>query len=230
MREQYLGIGVYSLSDARRLTRIPGQRLSRWIRGYHYDLEGRQHAQPPVIQGQLPEIDGRIAFGFLDLMEARFIDAFRDYGLSLQAIRRAAEAARGLLRARHPFSRHHFRTDGQSIFAEIAQENDEPKLLDLVRNQYALKLVLEDYLYEGLEFEEEVPVRWRPMPGNRRIVLDPERQFGQPIVEEEGVPTSVLSAAFKAEQNVERVARWFEVGTAGVRAAIDFESFLERAA
>ena len=35
---------------------------------------------PPVWQRQLPDIDGTLGLGFLDLMEARFVDAFRKAG------------------------------------------------------------------------------------------------------------------------------------------------------
>jgi uncharacterized protein (DUF433 family) len=65
------------------------------------------------------------------------------------------------------------------------------------------------------------------MPGNRGVVIDPDRQFGRPIVEREGVPTEVLSASFRAEQSLDRVARWFEVEKSSVRAAVEFEEFLE---
>jgi uncharacterized protein (DUF433 family) len=58
------------------------------------------------------------------------------------------------------------------------------------------------------------------------VVLDPRRSFGQPIVNDEGVSTRVLAGAVQAEQSIERVAEWFEVKPASVRAAVDFENQL----
>lgn len=223
----FVGIGIYSASQAARLTSIPAQSIRRWARGYRYPYRGEQRSQDPVIWSQLPELDDSFAIGFLDLMEARFIHAFRKHGVSLPAIRLAAEKARELMHSNHPFSTHSFKTDGKTIFAEIADEAKDPTLLDLVRSQYAFREVLAPYLYEGTEFEADEPARWRPMPGARSIVLDPRRQFGQPIVEREGVRTEVLAAAFHAEQSLERVARWFEVDKRSVRAAVEFEEFLD---
>ena len=179
------------------------------------------------MEAQLPRLDDELAIGFLDLMEARFIDAFRAHGVSLQAIRLAATRAREVVHSSHPFCTHSFKTDGKTIFAEIAQDTKDPTLLDLLQSQYAFHEVLAPYLYEGIEFETDVPARWRPMKGNRRVVLDPERQFGQPIVDREGVRTEVLAAAFRTEQSVDRVARWFEIDKRSVRAAVEFEEFLD---
>jgi uncharacterized protein (DUF433 family)/DNA-binding transcriptional MerR regulator len=223
----YLGIGIYTAAQAARLTGIPAQSLRRWARGYRYPYRGAVRAQQPLIRAQLPDLDDAFALGFLDLMEARFIHAFRKHGVSLHAIRLAADEARQVLRTSHPFSRHAFKTDGRTIFAEIADDARDPTLLDLVRRQYAFRRVLAPYLYEGLEFDADEPARWRPMPGNRRVVIDPDRQFGQPIVERDGVPTEVLAASFQAEQSLDRVARWFEVEKNSVRAAVEFEEFLE---
>lgn len=223
----FLGVGIYTPAQAARLTGIRTQSIRRWARGYPYPSGTRRPPRPPVIETQLPRLDDELAISFLDLMEIRFIHAFRAYGVSLQAIRLAAERARGVLRSSHPFSTHSFKTDGKTIFAEIADDAEDPTLLDLIQSQYAFREVLAPYLYEGIDFEADSPARWRPMSGNRRIILDPERQFGQPIVERDGVRTEVLAAAFRTEQSVDRVARWFEIDSRSVRAAIEFEEFLD---
>jgi len=223
---QLLGVGIYSAAQAARLTGIPAQSIRRWMRGYRYSYRGGERVQPPLIDGQLPDLDSAFAIGFLDLMEVRFVHAFRKHGVSLPAIRLAAVEARQVLQMSHPFSSYSFKTDGKTIFAEVAEEARDPVLLDLVRRQYAFKQVLAPYLYEGIEFDEGEPARWRPMPGNRRVVVDPGRQLGQPIVERYGVPTEALAASFKTEQSLERVARWFEVEKSSVRAAVEFEDYL----
>lgn len=223
----FVGVGIYSTAQASRLTGIPAQNIRRWTRGYHYTYAGRRQEQPPVVETQLPEVEHEFAIGFLDLMEVRFIDAFRHHGVSLPAIRQAAERAREVLDSSHPFSRYSFKTDGKTIFAEIAERSNDPVLLDLVHSQYAFREVLAPYLYRGIDFESETPIRWWPMPSKKKVVLDPQRQFGQPIVAREGVRTEVLAAAFRAEESIERVARWFDVDKDSVCAAVEFENFLD---
>jgi len=45
----------------------------------------------------------------------------------------------------------------------------------------------------------------------RRVVLDPNRQFGQPIVFKSGVRTEILYLAVKNGASEDEVAEWFEV-------------------
>ncbi len=59
-----------------------------------------------------------------------------------------------------------------------------------------------------------------------RVVLDPQRAFGQPIVTKEGVPTTTLAEAIAVEGTVDRVARIYDVGPDSVRDAIRFEKTL----
>lgn len=223
----YLDVGIYSIPEAARLIGARPDGLRRWLRGYRYRHEGEEREAAPVIYGQLPEVDGTVSLSFLDLMEARFIAAFRRHHIGMQSIRLAARRASELLHTDHPFSSCAFRTDGRTIFLEVANETGDPKLLDLLRRQYAFRDVLAPYLYEGIDFDGPSPVRWRPQTG---VVLDPARQFGQPIVEQEGVPTAVLAGAYRAEKSFERVARWYQVKPGSVRAAVNFEEQLKSVA
>jgi uncharacterized protein (DUF433 family) len=88
-----------------------------------------------------------------------------------------------------------------------------------------MKNIVEPSL-KGLEFGKDLAVRWWPAGKEDRIVIDPRRQFGQPIDAETGVPTSVLATAATAEGSVERAARAYRVPTAAVRRAVRFEQKL----
>jgi len=224
-RPSYLGVGIYRLSEAARLTSVPTQKISRWVCGYTYRSAGKAHRAMPIWERQLPDVDGVVAVGFLDLMEIRFVEAFRRYGVSLQTVRRAARCARKLIGHEHAFSTKRFRTDGRTIFAELHPRDkaEERVLLDLKKSQFAFDKILKPYLYAGLEFEGGVTARWYPLEGSQRIVVDPRRAFGQPIVAKEGVPTAILTAAVKHGQSPTAVAKWYEVEPESVRDAIAFE-------
>jgi len=62
---------------------------------------------------------------------------------------------------------------------------------------------------------------WRPR--SNRVILDPQRSFGEPIVADEGIPTDILASAYVAEGSVDAVARWYEVDPAAVEDAVEFE-------
>lgn len=187
-------------------------------------LEGKEKRFPPKWEPQLPMLEERLALGFLDLMEVRFVDAFRNANVSWKTINRAAEKARKLFGKSHPFATRKFRTDGRAIFVDAVEESGEHRFYDIVADQNCLHDILKDYLYEGVEFDEnDNAYKWFPRGYERRIVLDPNRGFGQPIVCPESVPTTILAQATRSGQSVDEVASWYEVSVASVEAAVEFE-------
>lgn len=233
-RYDLIGIGLYTVPEAARLARVPAQRLRRWVKGYDYlTASGEKHHSDPVWRPIAP-IDGELAVSFRDLIEARFVNAFRGAGVSWAIIRRAATEAGRMLGTPHPFATQRFKTDGKSIFGDIGNRIGAPKLLDMARNQLAFNEVISPSLFTGLEFAADELVRWRPLGGRHLVVLDPTRSFGRPILDDSSVPTAVLAAATKAEgdddDGVRRVARWFDVPPRAVTAAIEFERSISRAA
>jgi uncharacterized protein (DUF433 family) len=222
-----LGIGLYTVPEASRLTGISQGRLRRWLRGYTYRA-GEEHTTSALVwQRQVPDIDGALGLDFLDLMEARFVDAFRAASVPWRVIRLCAERAREITNSDHPFSSRRFRTDGRTIFADVVDQAGEQQLLDLGKNQLAFARVIGPSLYAGLEFSvDDMPARWWPMGENQEIVIDPRRSFGQPIVSDGGVPTTVLADAVEAEGSIAKVALLFELPPHSVRAALRYEKRL----
>lgn len=219
-----IGVGIYTVPEASRLTGVSAARIRRWIAGYDYKVGQETHGSNPVWPSQLPVIDDRAALGFLDLMEIRFVDAFRRHGVSWKKTRLAAKRAGELFRQSHPFSTRRFQTDGRTIFAEFTDAPKEQALLDLVKSQYAFKNFISPSLVAGLEYSDlDDLIRWWPLGEGHPVVLDPNRGFGQPIISEFGVPTAILANAYNIEKSYEKVANWYEVNRRAVREAVVFE-------
>ena len=223
-----LGVGLYTVPEAARLIHEQARDLRRWVFGYHY--KGRDAAQktsPPLWQSQLAGT-GLEGVGFRDLLELRFVAAFRRHKVSLRTIRIAAARARELLNHPHPFSLQRFRTDGRAIFHEAILESGEEELLDLVKQQRAFTQVIKPSLYAGIEFDgNETAIRWHAVPDSKAIVIDPAIVFGKPVLSEFGVRTSTLYDSWLAEgRDKGRTARNFEVSASAVDAAVRFESRL----
>lgn len=215
-----IGVGLYTVPEAARLTHVPPAKIRGWINGYG----GRDSSRSPIIHRQVPTIAGKPALGFLDLIEVRFVNWLVGYGVSWQTIRVAAERARGALGHEHPFALAKFHTDGKHVFLETQEETDDRKLLDLVKNNFAMYDVLEQSFRDGIAFDHEgVATAWRPIEGDHAIVLDPARSFGRPIDENSGVPTATLADAYTAEGSYERVASWYDVPPEAVRRAVRYE-------
>jgi uncharacterized protein (DUF433 family) len=220
-----IGHGVYSLTEAERLTKIPRQRLRRWMEGYRFVSSGKRHHSAPIIDSDVGRAAGELALTFSDLIEVRFLEAFLQHGVSWRTVRIAAERARDLLGRTHPFSTKIFRTDGRYILAEIAGPGGVPELLNLVKNQWEFAKVVSPMLYAGLEFNEyDEPERWWPMTKRRTVVIDPERAFGAPIAVEGGVQTRILATAARSEGSQRRAAALYDVPVRAVRHAVEYET------
>jgi uncharacterized protein (DUF433 family) len=238
-----LGIGYYTVPEAARLLRIPALNIRRWLAGYVYRTrDGEPRVMPPLWHPQLPAHEQHLELGFRDLIELRFIAAFRDAGLGILTIRSCLEYARSLVGDERPFSTRQFRTDGRTIFFRLVQqatdvgaltdgtgENEgDHGLVDLKKRQYVFGSVIAQ-TFKDLDLDDDVVVRWRPFRGKDTIVIDPNRAFGQPIAATSGVPTSTLVDAVKAEGSERRVASLFGVSKAIIRDALQYERELTAA-
>ena len=56
-----------------------------------------------------------VTITFLELMELHFVQMFKEAGVSLPTIRRAAKTASQQFGCPHPFTVHRFDTDGQQV-------------------------------------------------------------------------------------------------------------------
>lgn len=234
-----LGLGMYTLADAAKLVRTEPRKIKRWLYGHVYTARhGETRERREVSPLWSPQYDreelGEAVIGFQDLLELRVVRQFVAHGVPLPVVRRCLDTAREVFGSDHPLTNHRFVTDGATIFADSieaeAGEHDG-ELLDLRSRQYTFRSIIKDSLYAGIEYEDGRARRWYPQPRSRVVVVDPACQFGHPIIEECGVPTATLYAAFLAEDRQKAaVARIFDVPARHVEAAVRFEEQLLQAA
>lgn len=234
----YSGTGIYSLPEASKLIGVEARKIHRWLYGYSYAKQPGKSTERsfsgPLWQPQLSkeEFEAEV-IGFNDLLELRFVAAFVSHGVPLIVVRRCLDNARTALGVDYPMTSGSFKTDGKTIFADaVAESVSEGALLDLKSLQYAFKEVVRPSLYAGIEYEGQRATRWYPQDGRRQIVLDPSRDFGSPILEKTGTPTSVLYASFLAEGEsshaLAQTARIYEAPLRLVETAVRFERGLRR--
>jgi uncharacterized protein (DUF433 family) len=226
MDRNYFNTGIYTVRDASKLTRVSAGRIRRWLRGYKFRHKSKSYRSEALWHGQWEPIDNTLALGFLDLIEIRFVDAFLKAGVSWKTLRLARQRAAEMFNASHPFCTHRFVTDGREIFAELQRETGETALIDIIERQRVFADFLRPFI-KDLEFaHERGVVRWWPIADRKTIVLDPERNFGRPIIAKNGVPTDVLAKAAHATASVSEVARWFELREVEIQDAVEFEQRL----
>ncbi len=220
--DELIGLGLYAVPEASRLARVPAWKIRRWLKGH--TRRGRHYE--PLWDPEVPAFDGQIYLSFRDLMEIRIANRLIEEGISAQKVRAAIISARDLFDRERPLSTNRFKTDGRDIFVQLVEEDEQgherARLLDLLKKQYAIEIILNPLLVD-VDFDEGgAPRQWWPLGRTKGVLVDPARSFGQPIDAESSVPTAVLAAAGQVE-GVRQAAHLYDVSTRAVRRAMAFE-------
>jgi uncharacterized protein (DUF433 family) len=211
-----VGSGIYPIPEASRLTKVAASRIRRW-------LDGTENNGLWV--GQHKQISDSTVLGFLDLQEVRFVDAFLKAGVKWKILRLAHEIAKERYKTQRPFCTKRFATDGKHII-EQARMDGQMAWDETAFRQKIFPQVVAPFLRD-LEFSnDDKLLRWWPLGLKKRVVLDPQRQFGQPLVSSTGIRTEVLHLMVKAGTPAPDVAQWFEVDLEDVIDAVEFETQL----
>ena len=215
---RYVGCGLYPLPQAARLVGVHVNTLRSWC--------GDRKGTPAAINRQFAK-DAVLTFA--ELMELHFIKMFREEGVSLPVIRKAATAAERKFHTDHPFAVKRFDTDGKTIFATLTdKERDREFVEDLRHGQLVFETIIRPF-FRKLDYrgQEEIERYW-PLEKAGRVVLDPMRRFGQPVDAQTGISTQTITKAVNAGggQDVATVAEWFDIPLEAVTAAITFERSL----
>jgi uncharacterized protein (DUF433 family) len=224
-----IGTGIYPISQAAKLVGAEPRALRRWLRGYDRQYHGQHLRSEPLWTTQLAKQDlPDDVIGFRDLLEARMVTAFVHHGVHLKVIRATIAAASRYFGAAYPLTQQAFLTDGKRIFLDaIEASTGVEKIIDVVGKQYVFTDIIKPSLYAGIEYDADGAVRWFPLKNKKTVVLDPERQFGTPIVADSGIPTDTIYASYLAEErDVTMVARIFDISPRLVNDAIEFEERL----
>ncbi|MGZ8368534.1 MAG: hypothetical protein ACXW3U_11130 [Rhodoplanes sp.] len=216
-----IGVGIYTVPEASRYTGVAAGKIKRWLKGYDYVQRGERRQAAPLWNPQIELDDGELHLGFRDLVELRVVNAFIEEGFSPWRVRQGLIAARTLAGDERPLSTLRFQTDGRTIFLPVAEETGDPHLIDIFSRQLAFRRILAACLRD-IEFDRDLPVRWRIGGPLTRIVIDPLRSFGKPIDDATGVPVEVLAHAAIVEGSVEKAARAYAVPVRAVEQAAAF--------
>lgn len=219
--EQILGHGVYTPREAARLVGINAQQVLRWTRG--------SGASEPLWNAHFQFLDNEVTeISFFDLIEVRVVAAMRAAGVSLQAIRFAIDFAHEKFQISRPLASQAFKTDGQEILMSAVENDGEYVSLS---KKHPGQKVFKDILAQSLsdlEYEGELVARWRPR-NFPAIVIDPERHFGDPILDRYGISTGVLKAEYAIFKDPKYLSELYEIPLREVNLAIRFETKLDEA-
>ena len=188
----------YSIAEAARILRLKPPTLRTWCVGWQETRSRR--AQPPVIRPDGERVDGTY-LSFFNLIEAGFLNAYRETGATMQRVRRALEFCRSRLEIERPLLTEHFRIDGRSLLIEF----DKALLNASASGQHVWPDLVERWLRD-IDFDVLGPRQVWLAGRENAILVNPRIGFGLPVIASCGVRTEEIVARFHAGEGPREIA------------------------
>jgi uncharacterized protein (DUF433 family) len=211
-----IGYGIYTVTDAASLLRLPVSKVRYWINKF-WDEQLSVSPESKYSWG-----DGRgKSVNFYTLMEFFVFYQLREQGISVHKILKTHQFLSKKFDIAYPFASYQIMSDGKSIlFSPDAGDSivtATPKL------QYNLTGIIGEFV-EKIEFTEDnqLAVRFFPDGKTSSVVIDPERQFGQPIIEGTNILAKTIYSMHKGGETDEFIAEVYSLLPSQVNDAVTY--------
>lgn len=211
---------LYPLKEAASILRVSVSTLRWWVQG-----RGRGPKQAPM-ERVIDADDGGVGeiLSFFNLIECHFLVAYKETGISLQAVRRAILHIREADGIDRPLLGKKFESDGISLFYDWAQRHQGPKLVNATSSgQLAWPEVVRGH-FKDIDYSEEWPIQIWLLGRERPIVANPRIEHGLPTVATSRVRTEVIFDRFLAGEEPEEIAEDFSTPLAEITEALRWEN------
>ncbi|HEY3753879.1 MAG TPA: DUF433 domain-containing protein [Pseudonocardiaceae bacterium] len=203
---------LLSMADAARDLGIARQTFHRWARGYERG--------GPLLHVDFAEHQRQASVTFIALAEAWVLEGLRQAGVRPQRIRPALVELQRQFGREYVLASRELATDGISVLWDFSRTKAGEGLIEGDTGQGVLREIVADYLQYVSWGSDEYPTllelrTFEPA----KVVIDPFRSSGQPVVAGTGAKVANIAAMLKAGENPGVVAEEHGVGIEAVRAA-----------
>lgn len=218
----YLERSVFGMSEVDALLGLSTGTSRRWIDGYERDA---RHYEPVVRE----KTTGADLVTWGEFVETWLLAQYRDARVPMLRMRPVVEGLRQRLQVRYPLATVRPYVDEElRVVYEVQQETELEESMRIVveagTGRYVLAPPARSFKHT-VEFEDvdnlSVVARIRPLGLKREVVIDPNRRSGAPVVR--AVPTDVLAELIRAGEQVEWVAKQYDLSLDQVLDAWEYE-------
>lgn len=208
-----LGTGIYTTNDVATILGLPQAKVRRWLKQYWNLQFGK-------MDFAFSDGNGReLVTNFYTLIEFYTFYQLREMGVSIAKIVYAHGFLEKLHKTHYPFATSKILTDGRTVL--FTGEDGEVVHADETL-QISIKEVLTPF-FRKIDFNsEELAERFFPMGRDREVVIDPHRQFGQPVVGNTNILTETVFNLYRGGESSDFIARIYNLTEDQVKDAINY--------
>lgn len=223
--EPKLGEGIYLVKDVSKILRLDYPKTYRWIVGYWGSLDNSLDVDINYTFGGANK-----AINFYSLIEFYTFFKLREKGVSTAKIRDLHKTLSSEWKTKYPFAKaQDFYVDKGAVTRKkfIYYQSLNNLIKHDHKNQASFSFV-QNFL-DKIEFDDNnLAMRFFPLDDSRNVVVDPNHQFGQPIVTGTNIKTSTLTTHFLGGDDVNLISKIYDLTVGQVEDAITFD--LQKAA
>lgn len=217
---------VYGVSEAAGLLGLRPDRTRAWLDGYERD--GVRY--PPVIR-PAPTSDDIVTWG--EFVELGYLREYRRKGVPLQRLRPVIDQLRHEFDTPYPLATARPYVYDKELVLELQERIDLPQAIAIVirSGQEVLMTPETNRFFKKVDFDPGAgrnALRLRPAGDASPVVIDPLVRFGRPSVD--GVATDRLWELHDAGEQLDEIARGYDLEIDLVRAAVAYEELRSLAA
>lgn len=208
-----IGQGIYTAADASRILKVPYPKANYWFKYY-----AKQKFPSTTHHTYHFKIKDTIAVNFWTLIEMSVFYTLKEKGIRTSKIIKAHTIMSEFLATPHPFAKEEIYIDGKSLLFG----NNEQLLTADARLQSVLIQVLKPFIRKIQFDDERMAKKFYPLGKNKSIVVNPEHQFGQPVIEGTNILTQTIFNLLQAGEPKKSIAKLFDLTINQINDTIEF--------
>ena len=208
-----IGQGIYTAADASRILKVPYPKANYWFNHY-----AKQRFPSTTHHTYHFKIKDSVAVNFLTLIEMLVFYTLKEKGIRTSQIIKAHSIMSEFLKTPHPFAKEEIYINGKSLLFG----SDEPLLTADTRLQTVIIQVLKPFISKIKFNDEKMARKFYPLGKNKTIVVNPENQFGQPVIEGTNILTQTIYNLVIAGESKKSIAKLYNLNINQVNDALEF--------
>ena len=208
------GSGVYMASDVAKILKIPYSKARYWFNYY-----AKNKLFNSIGYKYYFDIKDKIAIDFLTLIEMNVFYSLKDeVKMKTSNIVQYHKVLSNDLQTPYPFANSNIYASKTKL---IFEHRHQFKHADDLQQTFITDFIVP--FYKKIAFNEEgLAHKFYPLGINKSVVVDPEHQFGKPIIGGTNIVTETLYDYYLGGDSIEFIAKLYDISPENVKDAIAF--------